>query len=104
MVEYEELRLRLLESEKTVKNLKEALAIDTLKQEIGELEEESSRADFWDDMENSQKVMQKIGSLKAKVASYENVKNAENRFSEVYLFVRFPEKVFAENVFSRERI
>ena len=42
MIEYEELRLRLLESEKTVKNLKEALAIDTLKEEIGELEKESS--------------------------------------------------------------
>ena len=50
MIEYEELRLRLLESEKTVKNLKEALAIDTLKEEIGELEKESSKPDFWDDM------------------------------------------------------
>ena len=68
MIEYEELRLRLLESEKTVKNLKEALAIDTLKEEISELEKESSKPDFWDDMENRQKVMQKIGSLKAKVA------------------------------------
>lgn len=75
MVEYEELRLRLLESEKTVKNLKEALAIDTLNGDIAELEKESAKPDFWDDMENSQKVMQKIGSLKAKVQSYENVKN-----------------------------
>ena len=75
MVEYEELRLRLLESEKTVENLKEALAVDNLKKEIADLEQESSKPDFWDDMENSQKVMQKIGSLKAKVASYENVKN-----------------------------
>ena len=37
MIEYEELRLRLLESEKTVKNLKEALAIDTLKEEISDV-------------------------------------------------------------------
>ena len=66
MIEYEELRLRLLESEKTVKNLKEALAIDTLKGDIAELEKESAKPDFWDDMENSQKVMQKIGSLKAR--------------------------------------
>ena len=57
MIEYEELRLRLLESEKTVKNLKEALAIDTLKGDIAELEKESAKPDFWDDMENSQKVM-----------------------------------------------
>lgn len=75
MIEYEELRSRLLESEKTVENLKEALAIDTLKKEIAQLEEESAKPDFWDDMENSQKIMQKIGSLKAKVSSYEDVKN-----------------------------
>ncbi len=75
MIEYEELRLRLLGSEKTVENLKEALAIDTLKEEIAQLEEISSQPNFWDDMENSQKTMQKIGSLKAKVASYESAKN-----------------------------
>lgn len=75
MIEYEELRFRLLESENTVKNLKEALAIDKLKTEVSELEEQSSAADFWDDMANSQKVMQKIGSLKSKISSYENVKN-----------------------------
>ena len=63
------------EIKKTVKNLKEALAIDTLKGDIAELEKESAKPDFWDDMENSQKVMQKIGTLKAKVQSYENVKN-----------------------------
>lgn len=75
MIEYEELRLRLLESEKTVKNLKEALAIDSLKKEIADLEEQSSAPGFWDDMEKSQKTMQKIGSLKSKVASYESIKN-----------------------------
>lgn len=75
MIEYEELKLRLTESEKTVKNLKEALAVDTLKKEIEELEEESGKPDFWDDMDNSRVVMQKIGSLKAKVASYESIKN-----------------------------
>ena len=67
MIEYEELRLRLLESEKTVKNLKEALAIDTLKEEISELEKESSKPDFWGDMENSQKVMQKSALLKPRL-------------------------------------
>lgn len=75
MIEYEELRFRLLESEKTIKNLKEALAIDTLVKEIAQLEEQSSAPDFWDDMAASQKIMQKIGSLKAKVASYESVAN-----------------------------
>lgn len=75
MIEYEELKARLLESEKTIENLKEALAIDSLKDEINTLEEKSSAPGFWDDMDKSQKIMQKIGSLKAKVASFENVKN-----------------------------
>lgn len=75
MVEFEELRLRLLDSEKPIENLKEALAIDSLKAEVEVLERESAAPDFWDDMENSQKVMQKIGSLKAKVTGYESLKS-----------------------------
>lgn len=75
MVEFEELRLRLLDSEKPIENLKEALAIDSLKAEVEVLEKESAASDFWDDMENSQKVMQKIGSLKAKVTGYESLKS-----------------------------
>lgn len=75
MVEFEELRLRLLDSEKPIENLKEALAIDSLKAEVEVLEKESVAPDFWDDMENSQKVMQKIGSLKAKVTGYESLKS-----------------------------
>lgn len=38
MVEFEELRLRLLDSEKPIENLKEALAIDSLKAEVEVLE------------------------------------------------------------------
>ena len=75
MVEFEELRLRLLDSEKPIENLKEALAIDSLKAEVEVLEKERAAPDFWDDMENSQKVMQKIGSLKAKVTGYESLKS-----------------------------
>lgn len=75
MIEYEELKLRLLGSESAIENLKEALTIDHLKAEITELEEISSAPDFWDNMEQSQKTMQKIGALKAKIASYENLKN-----------------------------
>ena len=75
MVEFEELRLRLLDSEKPIENLKEALAIDSLKAEVEVLEKESAAPDFWDDMENSQKVMQKIGSLKAKGTGYESLKS-----------------------------
>lgn len=75
MIEFEELRLKLLESEEPIQNLKEALAIDSLKSEVEALEKESSAPGFWDDMENSQKTMQKIGSLKVKISSYESLKS-----------------------------
>lgn len=75
MIEYEELKQRLTQSEAPIANLKEALNIDTLVKEVDELEEISAKPDFWDDMENSQRTMQKIGSLKAKIQSYESLKN-----------------------------
>ncbi len=75
MLEFEELNQRLSQSQKPIDDLKEALNIDNLKTEIAELEKISTSPDFWDDMEKSQKTMQKIGSLKAKVESYETLKN-----------------------------
>ncbi|MBO5453366.1 MAG: peptide chain release factor 2 [Clostridia bacterium] len=41
--------------------------------EIAELEEKTTAADFWDDMANSQKVLQKIKQLKDKVEKYKNL-------------------------------
>lgn len=75
MIEFENLRFRLLESEKPIQNLKEALAIDLVKNEIKELEAEAAAPDFWDDMEKSQKTLKKTGALKAKVESYESLKS-----------------------------
>ena len=66
MLEFGELNQRLMQSEKPIENLKEALDIDNLVKEVAELEKQSSAPDFWDDMQQSQKTMQKIGSLKAR--------------------------------------
>ena len=75
MLQFEELRLKLQGMEPELRELKQSLNIDKLGIEIAELERKAAEPSFWDDMENSQNVMQKIGSLKAKVASYEGVKN-----------------------------
>ncbi|MCH5316716.1 MAG: peptide chain release factor 2 [Eubacterium sp.] len=75
MLEFENLRFRLLESEKPILNLREALAIDLVKDEIAQLEAQAAAPDFWDDMENSQKILKKTGSLKAKLSSYESLKS-----------------------------
>ncbi len=48
--------------------------IAKLESQIEELEKESAREGFWDDLENSQKVLQKIKQLKDKVASFNALK------------------------------
>ncbi len=50
-----------------------ALKIDKLKEEIKELEEKSSTADFWADQENSGKVLQQLKQLKDRVEEYEKL-------------------------------
>jgi len=44
--------------------------IARLKIEIEELENKAAEPGFWDDLENSQKVLQKTKSLKTKVKSW----------------------------------
>lgn len=44
-----------------------------LNDEIAELEQKAIEPKFWDDVENSQKVLQKLKSLKSKVGEYEDL-------------------------------
>ena len=57
MLQYEELRLKLLESEKPLQELKESIGYDTMSAEVKELEAQAAENGFWDDVENSQKVL-----------------------------------------------
>ena len=59
MIQFEELRLSLLEYEEKLKQLREALGLDAMNKEIAELEEQTAQEGFWNDLENSQKVLQK---------------------------------------------
>jgi len=47
--------------------------IARLRNEIDELEHKAAEPGFWDDMENSQKVLQRIKSLKTKVERYQKL-------------------------------
>ena len=49
------------------------LDIARLKVEIEELENKAAEPGFWDDMENSQKILQKTNGLKTKVERYEKM-------------------------------
>ena len=71
MLEFEEQKLRLEGYRNELTDLGEALGLADTKEEIAALEEQSAAAGFWDDLENSQKVLQRIRQLKNKVEAYE---------------------------------
>ena len=73
MLEFEELSLRLSGSKDELLELKSALGYDSLLREIEELEAKASAPNFWDDLENSQKILQKTGKLKNTVENYDNL-------------------------------
>ena len=73
MLEFEQLNLRLLGSEAELRDLKSALGYDGLVREIEELETKASAPGFWDDLENSQKILQRTGKLKNTVENYNNL-------------------------------
>ncbi len=73
MLEFEQLKLRLTASEPEIKELRTAIGYDGLKREIEELEAKAAADGFWDDIENSQAVLQKTGKLKNKVETYDRI-------------------------------
>ncbi len=74
MIQFEELRLKLLEKEKPLEELAGALGLEKMKEEIGTLEEKTTDIAFWDDIQNSNKVLQRIAQLKNRVSAYEKLK------------------------------
>ncbi len=73
MLEFEQLKLRLIANEDELRDLKDALGYERLVREIEELEAKASAPGFWDDLENSQKVLQKTGKLKNTVETYDRL-------------------------------
>ena len=73
MLLLDELRLELEGYRKDMKELYVILNIDKLKEEISQLQEQSAADGFWDDLENSQKVMQTIKQNEATIENYKKL-------------------------------
>ncbi len=71
MLQFDELSLRLRGFKPELEDLASALDIPSVKKEIQLLEEKAADPDFWNDMDESSKVLKKTGSLKDTLASYE---------------------------------
>ena len=73
MVQFEELLLKLQALKPEIDDLSDALGMKGMLSEIQQLELKATEPGFWDDVEKSQKVLQRTGSLKGKVEAYEGL-------------------------------
>lgn len=75
MLQFEELRLKLIENEKPLADLADALGIKKMEEEIARLEEQTTQETFWNDVANSNKVLQRISNLKSKLKKYTDLRS-----------------------------
>lgn len=73
MLQFDELRLELEGLRPEIDDLAEALGLERMRNEIAELDMKASMPGFWDDAQNSQKILQRSSSLKDKIAAYEKL-------------------------------
>lgn len=73
MITVDELKMKLGSMETAVKDLEEALAIESSRKRLQELEHKMSMPGFYDDQEASQKVFAEVGDVKGKLTRYENL-------------------------------
>lgn len=73
MLQFEELILKLNGLKPQLEELCEALAVESTREEIKKLEEQSGEAGFWDDMQKSQEILKKLSGMKNRVGSYEKL-------------------------------
>ncbi len=74
IVEYEQIRLDLAAMETPIGDLETALDITGTTESIKNLEKETLEPDFYNDIKNSQKVLQKIKELNIKVTNFNSLK------------------------------
>lgn len=73
MLEFEELGLRLSSYEEELHDLKDAIGYESLTEQVAKLEAQSAAPGFWDDVDNSQVILQKTSRLKGKIEEYDRL-------------------------------
>ena len=74
MLQFEELKQSLEALRPDLDDLADALGLKGMREEISQLDEKAAMPDFWNDTENSQKVLQRSSMLKNKIAAYEGLR------------------------------
>ena len=75
MLEFEEYKTKLNALRPTLDSLGEALQLDAAEREIAELETESAQDGFWNNVQHSQQVQQRIKQLKSKCEKYARLRS-----------------------------
>jgi len=70
MIEFDEYKQKINGLRPVLENLKQALKLDEGAEELRRLEDESAQDGFWTNLENSQKVLQRIKQLRTKSENY----------------------------------
>ena len=73
ILEFDEYKQKIGGLSPAFEELKNALKLDETTAELLRLEQESEKDDFWTDIENSQKVLQRIKQLKSKIAGFDKL-------------------------------
>ena len=73
VIEYDAYKQKLLALKPTLKELEQALNIESARKELSELQIETEQEGFWNDVERSQRIAQKIKRLENKIKKYDHL-------------------------------
>ncbi len=76
MLEFEEYKIKLNNLKPTLEQLGVALKLDEARREAAGLEAESAQPEFWNDVQKSQKVQQRLKQLQSKIEGYQKLCSA----------------------------
>ena len=95
MLQFEELKLKLEGMKPEIDDLASALGLGQMRSEIEQLENRAAEPGFWDDMENSQKILQRTANLKAKVEKFEKL---EARYEDAMALIELGDEAEDESL------
>ena len=73
LIEFEEYKQKLTALQPAIEELGQAYDLEHAAEEVEELENRASEPGFWDDMEKSQKILQRTKALKDKIEGYRSL-------------------------------
>ncbi|MBR5134440.1 MAG: peptide chain release factor 2 [Clostridia bacterium] len=73
MLQFEELRLKVMAYEPDIEDLASAIGLSQMKRELAELEQRAAADGFWDNMERAQQTTQRAANLRQRIEAYEKL-------------------------------